>query len=89
MQDSSKIHSRKIHTRTTAHTYSMMDWSGDDLGNAISMFRQKMALYLEDEQIISSDAQARKICRGTGDEGLRQLKGNRNNKCNQRLKSII
>ena len=56
-----------------AHTYPMMDWSGDDLGDAISMFRQKMTLYLEDEPIISSDAQARKICRGIGKEGLRRL----------------
>jgi len=50
-----------------------MDWSCDDLGDAISLFKQKMILFFEDENIDSDEAKARKICRGIGDEGLRRL----------------
>ena len=53
--------------------FPIMDWSCDDLGDAVSLFKQKVILYFEDENIESDDAQARKICRGIGDEGLRRL----------------
>ena len=49
------------------------DWSCPDLGDAIGLFKQKMTLFLEDENILTAVAQARKICRGIGDEGLRRL----------------
>ena len=51
----------------------VMDWSCPDLGDAIGLFKQKMTLFLEDENILTAVAQARKICRGIGDEGLRRL----------------
>ena len=50
-----------------------MNWSDPDLSEAISLFKQKMSLYLEDEEITDADKQARKICRGIGDEGLKRL----------------
>ena len=50
-----------------------MDWSGSDHAESFGLFRQKMELYLEDEDITETAAQARKICRGLGDEGLRRL----------------
>lgn len=50
-----------------------MNWSDPDLSEAISLFKQKMSLYLEDEEIDDAAKQARKICRGIGDEGLKRL----------------
>ena len=50
-----------------------MNWSDLDLGEAMSLFKQKMTLYLEDEEIEDQTKQARKICRGIGDEGLKRL----------------
>lgn len=50
-----------------------MKWTESDLGEALSLFKQKMILYLEDEEITDARKQARKICRGIGDEGLRRL----------------
>lgn len=51
----------------------MMNWSDPDLSEAMSLFKQKMNLYLEDEEITDAEKQARKICRGIGDEGLKRL----------------
>lgn len=50
-----------------------MDWSGPDLSEAISLFKQKMCLYIEDEEITDKAKRARKICRGIGDKGLKSL----------------
>ena len=50
-----------------------MNWADPDLSEAISLFKQKMSLYLEDEEITDQAKQARKICRGIGDEGLKRL----------------
>ena len=50
-----------------------MKWIGDDLSQALSLFKQEMNLYLEDEDIADSAKKARKICRGIGDEGLLRL----------------
>lgn len=49
----------------------MMNWSDPDLSEAMSLFKQKMNLYMEDEEITDAGKQARKICRGIGDEGLK------------------
>ena len=37
-----------------------MDWSCSDLGDAIGLFKQKMTLILEDENILTAVAQAMK-----------------------------
>ena len=50
-----------------------MDWSDSDLSEAMSLFKQKMSLYLEDEEITNDAAKARKISIGVCDEGLRRL----------------
>lgn len=50
-----------------------MNWSEPDLSEAISLFKQKMSLYLEDEEISDEHKQAREICRGIEDEGLQRL----------------
>lgn len=44
-----------------------MNWSDPDLSEAMSLFKQKNELYLEDEEITNAENQARKICRGIGD----------------------
>ena len=51
----------------------MINWSEPDLSEAMSLFRQKMCLYLDDKKIEDGVKQARKICCGIGDEGLRRL----------------
>lgn len=55
----------------------LMSWSKADLSEAISLFKQKMCLYLDDEGITDEVKLARKICKGIGDEGLRRLYASR------------
>ena len=50
-----------------------MDWSDPDLSEAFSLFKHKMSLYLEEEEITDAAKQARTICLGVGDEGLKRL----------------
>ena len=50
-----------------------MNWCDPDLSEAMSLFKQKMTLFIEDEEITEEAKQARKICRGIGDAGLRRL----------------
>lgn len=57
----------------TAASIPQMHWENTDLCEAIALFKQKMTLYIEDEEITEEAKQARKICRGVGDEGLRRL----------------
>ena len=42
-----------------------MDWSSSDLGDAFGLFKQKLDLYLEDEEIMDDAAKARKFLRGS------------------------
>ena len=53
--------------------YPTMNWEVDDTGEALALFRQKMELYFDDEDISDKKIQARKICRSIGDEGLKKL----------------
>ena len=50
-----------------------MDWSSTDMAESIGLFKQKMNLFLDDENVTDNAAKARKICRGIGDEGLRRI----------------
>ena len=50
-----------------------MNWSDPDLNEAMSLFKQKITLYIENEEITDETKQARKICCGIGDQGLRLL----------------
>ncbi len=50
-----------------------MDWTSSDLSECLALFKQKMNLFIEDENITNQSKQALKICRGLGDEGLRRL----------------
>ena len=50
-----------------------MDWSSTDMAESLGLFKQKMNLFLDDENITDNAAKARKICRGIGDEGLRRI----------------
>ena len=54
-----------------AHHIPTMDWSSQDIGEAL--YKQKMELYLEDENIVDAAEKVRKIMRGIGDEGLKRL----------------
>ena len=70
---SKKKKKKKNNNMATASIYPNMDWSSTDLCEALTLFKQKMQLYIEDEEIKDPAAQARKICRGLGDEGLKRL----------------
>lgn len=48
-----------------------MDWSPSDHSEALTLFKQEINLYIQDEK--EAAAKARKICRGIGDEGLKLL----------------
>ena len=50
-----------------------MDWSSTDMAESLGLFKQKMNLFLDDENITDNTAKARKICKGIGDEGLRRI----------------
>ena len=50
-----------------------MDWSSTDMAESIGLFKQKMNLFLDDENITDNAAKASKICRGIGDEGPRRI----------------
>lgn len=56
-----------------AHLLPTMNWSDPDLSEAMSLFKQKMNLYIDDEESTEHTKQARKICRGIGNQGLRHL----------------
>ena len=51
----------------------IMNWDTPDTSESFSLFKQKMTLYLEDEEITEKAKQSRKIIRGLGDEGLKRL----------------
>ena len=48
----------------------LMDWSGDDIYENFKLYKQKLALYFEDENITEKPVRARKILRTIGDKGL-------------------
>ena len=50
-----------------------MNWCEENLGESLMLFKQKIQLYIEDQDIKNQAAQARKIIIGLGDEGLRRL----------------
>ena len=51
----------------------VMDWSADDLAESFSLYKQKLLLYLEDEEITDEKAKSRKLRRGIGDESMKCL----------------
>ena len=51
----------------------VMDWSADDLAESFSLYKQKLLLYLMDEEITDEKAKSWKLQRGIGDEGLKRL----------------
>ena len=50
-----------------------MNWFDPYLNEAISLFQQKLTVDIEDEEITDETKQAKKICRGIGDQVLRPL----------------
>jgi hypothetical protein len=54
-----------------SHTHlPMMDWTTADHAESFLLFKQKLQLYLEDEDITEKKGICRKLCLGIGDEGL-------------------
>ena len=53
-----------------------MDWSSTDMAESLGLFKQKMTLFLDDENITDNAAKFRKICRGIGHEGIKRLNAN-------------
>lgn len=60
-------------TSTSATHIPRMDWTNEDLAEALSLFKQKIQLYVDDQNVTDKVAQARKISIGVGDEGLKRL----------------
>ena len=52
-----------------------MDWTGEDIAENLTLYKEKMKLYLEDEEITDDAKKARKILRTIGDQGLKMLHG--------------
>ena len=50
-----------------------MNWCESDLAGQMTLFKQTMNLYLDDEDITENEKKARKILRGIGSEGLKRL----------------
>ena len=50
-----------------------MDWFSTDMAKSLGLLKQKMTLFLDDENITDNAAKGRKICKGVGDEGLKRL----------------
>ena len=57
----------------TASEFPTMYRGSSNLCEALSLFKQKLQLYNEEEEIADPAAQARKIFRGLGDESLKRL----------------
>ena len=53
----------------------VMNWSGEDIAENLRLYKDKMNLYLMDENITDNTKKARKILRSIGDDGLRKLYG--------------
>ena len=51
----------------------LMNWDSPDVTESFNLFRQKIELFIEDEEITDNEAKSRKIRRGIGDEGLKRL----------------
>ena len=58
---------------TSASHIPKMDWTEPDLAEAMALFKQKIELYVEDQEITDPIAIARKIRIGSGNEGLKRL----------------
>ena len=54
-----------------AHYLPTMNWSDPDLNEAMSLFKQKMTLYIEAEEITDETKHARMFCCSIGEQRLR------------------
>lgn len=73
-------------TNAVASHLAMMNCSDLDLSKAISLFKQKMILYLEEDEISDEAKQARKICHGTRDAELKWLNASGLNEADKKVK---
>ena len=55
------------------HSIPQMNWCESDLAEQMTLFKQTMNLYLDDEDITENERKARKILRGIGSEELKRL----------------
>ena len=51
----------------------MMNWKAPNLADTLKLFKQKIALVCEDNEVTDSTKIARKLKIGLGDEGLSRL----------------
>ena len=56
-----------------ASKYPLMNWESPNLADTLKLFKQKMTLVCEDNEVTDSTKIARKIKIGLGDEGLSRL----------------
>jgi len=52
-----------------------MDWTGEDPAENLSLYKEKLKLYFEDEGITEDAKKSLKILRTIGDQGLKMLHG--------------
>ena len=56
-----------------ATKYPVMNWDSPNKGDTFKLFKQRLSLVCEDNEVTDSGKVARKIKIGIGDEGLRRL----------------
>ena len=54
--------------------YPAMNWAAHDVADSFKLFKQRLLLVCEDNEVTNNEKIARKIKIGPGDEGLRRLK---------------
>ena len=57
----------------TFHTYPSMNWNAPDVADTLKLYKQRLLLVCEDNDVTENERIARKIKIGVGDEGLRRL----------------
>ena len=53
--------------------YPAMNWAAHDVADTFKLFKQRLLLVCEDNEVTNNEKIARKIKIGLGDEGLRRL----------------
>ena len=53
--------------------YPVMNWAAQDVAATFKLFKQRLLLVCEDNEVTNDEKIARKIKIGVGDEGLRRL----------------
>ena len=53
--------------------YPEMNWAAEDIADTFKLFKQRLLLVCEDNEVTNNEKKARKVMIGLGDEGLRRI----------------